>query len=267
MAGIKRDSSGADEEKGGPLQDVELSDEDAKKLTAMQKSLARTELALERVAQQKLNAAYAKRREIVKSIPKFWPVALMNNEMVAVHIQHSADQLALSYLEDLWVERDKAEPRCYTIEFYFKENPYFSDSVLKKEYKYVPPPAAADETPDEDGITESSLDFSWQRDVSISAVKINWKDDSKNLTKLYPREKDEDDDIPADPGSFFNYFEHEEDSFETGMVIANEIFPEAIEYFLGTAEGQEDDSEDEDSEDDDAEEIDLEKPRTKKRKV
>ncbi len=46
MAGIKRDSSGADEEKGGPLQDVELSDEDAKKLTAMQKSLARTELAL-----------------------------------------------------------------------------------------------------------------------------------------------------------------------------------------------------------------------------
>lgn len=72
---------------------------------------------LERVAQQKLSAAYAKRREIVKSIPKFWPVALMNNEMVAVHIQHSADQLALSYLEDLWVERDKAEPRCYTIEF------------------------------------------------------------------------------------------------------------------------------------------------------
>lgn len=103
--------------------------------------------------------------------------------------------------------------------------------------------------------------------LPTQATKIKWKDDSKNLTKLYPREKDEDDDIPADPGSFFNYFEHEEDSFETGMVIANEIFPEAIEYFLGTAEGQEDDSEDEDSEDDDAEEIDLEKPRTKKRKV
>lgn len=52
-------------------------------------------------------------------------------------------------------------------------------------------------------------------------------------------------------------------------MIANEIFPEAIEFFLGNAEGEITDSEDEDSEDDDddAAEIDLEKPRSKKRKV
>lgn len=51
-------------------------------------------------------------------------------------------------------------------------------------------------------------------------------------------------------------------------MIANEIFPEAIEYFLGNVDGDITDSEDEeDDDDDDAEEIDLEKPRSKKRKV
>jgi hypothetical protein len=39
---------------------------------------------------------------------------------------------------------------------------------LKKEFKYVPPPAAADEKPNEDGITDSMLEFSWERDVQAS---------------------------------------------------------------------------------------------------
>jgi template-activating factor I len=43
--------------------------------------------------------------------------------------------------------------------------------VLTKEYKYIPPPAAADEKPDEDGITPSMLDFSWERDVKPS---VSW---------------------------------------------------------------------------------------------
>lgn len=34
-----------------------------------------------------------------------------------------------------------------------------------KDYKYVPPPAAADETPDESGVTPSMLDFDFARDV------------------------------------------------------------------------------------------------------
>lgn len=52
------------------------------------------------------------------------------------------------------------------------------------------------------------------------------------------------------------------------MLIANEVFPDAIDYFLGTAGGDGFDSDlEEDSEDDDSEEeIDLEKPRAKKAK-
>ncbi|KAF8078308.1 hypothetical protein FPV67DRAFT_1571097 [Lyophyllum atratum] len=265
--GTKRASPGAEDEKN-PLTDIELSDEDAKKLQAIQRDIARVELVLERNAQLKLVPAYEKRRQVISAIPKFWPVALMNHSLFAYHVQHTADQLALSYLEDVWVLRDPAEPRCYTIEFTFKENPHFTDKVLKKEFKYVAPPAAADEKPDADGITDSMLEFSWERDVVPSGQKINWKDANKALTKLYPREAAEDEDDIGDPGSFFNFFEHDSDPSEIGLTIASEIFPEAIDYFLGNTGGDELDSDDEDDdEDDNAEEIDLEKPRSKKQKV
>lgn len=51
-------------------------------------------------------------------------------------------------------------------------------------------------------------------------------------------------------------------------MIANEVFPDAIEYFRGDAGGDEySDEEDEDSDDEDENsEIDLEKPRAKKSK-
>ncbi|KAJ7042643.1 hypothetical protein C8F04DRAFT_1076616 [Mycena alexandri] len=265
--GIKRASPGADDEKN-PLANVDLSEEDAKKLALVQRELGRVELALDRLGQAKVTPAYEKRREVAKSIEKFWPVALMNNSHFAFFTQHSADQLALSYLEDLWIARDTVEPRCYTLEFYFKENPFFTNSVLKKVYKYNAPPTAADDKPDADGITETMLDFSWERDVEAQATKIDWKDAEKALTKLYPEaDGEDDDDISVDSGSFFNFFETAEDKGELGITIANEIFPEAIEYFLGQAGGDDDDLDSDDEDEDDAEEIDLEKPKSKKQKV
>ncbi|KAI0762689.1 hypothetical protein C8Q74DRAFT_171165 [Fomes fomentarius] len=266
--GVKRASPGADVEKN-PLGDVDLNDEDAVKLQAIQKDVARVELALERRAQEKMLPVYEKRRAVVKAINKFWAVALLNHGLINLHAQHNSDQAALSYLEDLWIVRDSVESRCFTLEFHFKENPYFSNTVLKKEYKYVPPPVDTGDKPDADGITDTMLEFSWERDVEPQATKIDWKDDSKNLTKLHPRVADEDSELPAEGGSFFNYFEVAQDPFDIGVTIANDIFPEAIEYFLGQAGGEDvdsDDEDEEDSDDDEAEEIDLEKPRPKKQK-
>jgi hypothetical protein len=71
----------------------------------------------ERHAQAKLQTTYEKRREVVKAISKFWPVALMNHPMIAIHAQHNTDQAALSYLEDLWMIRDSVETRAFTLEF------------------------------------------------------------------------------------------------------------------------------------------------------
>jgi hypothetical protein len=54
---------------------------------------------------------------VTRAIPKFWPVALMNHTIIAFHVTHNTDQVALSYLEDIWVEKDEKEPRCFSIEF------------------------------------------------------------------------------------------------------------------------------------------------------
>lgn len=71
----------------------------------------------ERQAQAALKPVYERRREIVKSIPGFWPNALIRHSLFAYHAQHNADQSALNFLEDLWVEKDPNEHRCFTIEF------------------------------------------------------------------------------------------------------------------------------------------------------
>ncbi len=60
---------------------------------------------------------YEKRRAVLKAINKFWAVALMNHPLLSMHVQHNADQAALSYLEDVWLTRDPVESRCFTLEF------------------------------------------------------------------------------------------------------------------------------------------------------
>ena len=46
------------------------------------------------------------------------------------------------------------------------------------------------------------------------ATTINWKSDSKNLVKLYPRRLNGDDeDEVQDTGSFFNWFTTADDDF------------------------------------------------------
>ena len=55
----------------------------------------------------------------------------------------------------------------------------------------------------------------------IQATKINWKDDSKNLPKLYPLQIDEDDgETLAEQGSFFNFFEVARDHHDVSFVWA-----------------------------------------------
>ena len=92
-----------------------------------------------------------------------------------------------------------------------------------------------------------------------------------NLVKLHPRVTDPtDDEDVMEGGSFFNFFECAKDPLDIGLLIANELYVEAIEYFTGESGGDllSDDDEDDDEEDDDedAEEIDLEKPEPKKQK-
>ena len=59
----------------------------------------------------------------------------------------------------------------------------------------------------------------WLTEVGTQATKIDWKDDSKNLTKTHPRVIDEEDgDMPMEGGSFFNFFEVAQDPFDVSYI-------------------------------------------------
>ncbi|KAG8881669.1 hypothetical protein FRB98_004198 [Tulasnella sp. 332] len=222
---------------------------------------------------ERLNAVYQKRREAVKGIKKFWPTVFDEHAELEPHLQYRDDLQALSHLTDFWLERDPKEPRAFTAEFYFSENPYFSDAVLKKEFKYelvesegVLPSTAKDV----DGMSEAMFAFDWNENIKPQTIKISWKSDDKNLTKLNPRKvEDDDEDDIIDPGSFFNFFEHADDPHDFGPLFSEDLFPEAIDYFHGRGPNSKraggEPEEEEGSEDDDSgvEEIDLERPKKK----
>ncbi|KAG9012130.1 hypothetical protein FRB94_011826 [Tulasnella sp. JGI-2019a] len=222
---------------------------------------------------ERLDAVYRKRRETTKGIKKFWPTVFDEHGLLEPHLQYRDDLQALSHLTDFWLERDPQEPRAFTAEFHFSENPYFSDAVLKKEFKYelvevdgqLPSSVKG-----ADGMSEAMYAFDWNENIKPQAIRINWKSDDKNLTKLNPRKAEvEDEDDILDPGSFFNFFEHADDPHDLGPLFSEDLFPEAIDYFHGRgpnskdAEGDldgDDDSQDDNSGD---EEIDLERPKKK----
>ncbi|KAG8957807.1 hypothetical protein FRC03_009781 [Tulasnella sp. 419] len=256
--------------------DEELSDEQYNALKALKEEHRRAEIAHEIASHRRFASYYEMRRDRLKSISKFWPTAFSNHKELEMALQHRDDILAFSHLTDFWVERSEKDPRIYTLEFHFSENPFFSSPVLKKEYKYEPsPPDDTASVPStdigEDGVSEAMIALDWDADVKPQKYQISWKSDSKNLTKLYPRKVEADD--PTDVleyGSFFNFFELQEDPANLGSILENDLFPDAIEYFLGKGtnnrDAMDEDSQDEDDSADDnsdAEEIDLERPKKK----
>lgn len=64
-----------------------------------------------------LDAVYAKRRETVKTINKFWPTVFDEHSELEPFLQYRDDLQALSHLTDFWLERDPKEPRAFTAEF------------------------------------------------------------------------------------------------------------------------------------------------------
>lgn len=44
--------------------------------------------------------------------------------------------------------------------------------MLKKEYKFVPPPVETEDKADENGITDAMLEFSWERDVEPQVCSV-----------------------------------------------------------------------------------------------
>ncbi|KAG8713859.1 hypothetical protein FRC11_010706 [Ceratobasidium sp. 423] len=281
--GKRRADEDAVKEMTSPLDLLELNDQQQKVVDVQSKLHERAEIAVDIATQKIMQPVYAARREAVKSLPRFWGTALAQHAQLAIVLAGQDDMKALSHLTDLWVEHDPVEPRAFTIIFEFSENPYFSDKILKKEYKYTPPAGtpAPGTNVDANGVSDAQEVFEWESHITPQAIKINWKDDGHNLTKLSPRVLNpEDPEDVEELGSFFNWFETGPDIGDAlaqiGPTIVQDVFPQALRYYRGEAEAGramidsdddvDSDEEDEEDDDDDEDEIDLEQPRKKKAK-
>jgi template-activating factor I len=240
-------------ETANPLDTTDTPKEQIDLLEKTQKEIDRVDIAFERKHALAMRPSLEKRREIIKQIPHFWGSALAHHPEIAELLQSNEDREALTYLEDVWVEHDPLEFRALTITFTFKENPYFHDKVLTKKYEFVPTSGRSTHI-GEDGVSESMLEFIWDDNIKPSTQQIQWKDPAKALTKTNPRVMEEGGEDIDELGSFFNIFELKDEEEDFAYTIGEEIFPEAINYYLGKVDGgvwlTDDEDEDEDEDED-----------------
>jgi len=214
---------------------------------------------------------FAQRGEIIKDIKGFWHQALVNCMGTSIYIDDD-DHALLAHITDIKVHRDAADPRAASIEFFFSPNDYISDASLKKEYKIAP-----DASPLGDR-------FEFHAHTIPQKTAISWKSDDKNLAALKPTKGPEakngdtsvdlldDDDADFEPGSFFSSLFENTSRAVSGVLgenIVDELYQNAIAFYLNQSEhfeGFDDDSDDEEDDDDEAAEIDLEADEPAKKK-
>lgn len=171
---------------------------------------------------------YAKRGEMIKSIPNFWATVFINHPQVSA-ILGEEDEDALQYLTSISVEEFEDIKSGYKMKFQFKANPYFTDETLEKEFHLHD-----DEIPS--GPTATTVH--WKPGKSLVA---------KNGAAAGQKRKNEETQT-----SFFSWFSDNPEAGmdEIGEAIKDEIWPNPLQFYLGNMDDEEGlDDEDLDDED------------------
>jgi len=194
-----------------------------KKLEDIQEELDKLEqeaaeeiIAIQKKYNQKKKPVYEKRSKVIATIPKFWAKAIANHGLLSA-VLIPEDSKVFEHLENLDVADFEDVKLGFRIEFRFKENPYFQNQVLFKEFKYS---------------DEGEFD-------SVTPSKIDWK--PLGQEKLATQSLDENDDEQT-PESFFSFwFDPRNEDTEVAEMI-KEIFASPSKYYLNLVpEGEDDD--------------------------
>lgn len=200
--------------------------------------------------------------ENVTGVPSFWLTIFKNVEMLADMVQEN-DEPVLELLEDVTVTLNN--PMGFVIFFHFKENEYFTNKVLTKEYEMKCEPMEDEpfsfEGPEIFKCKGCTIDWKKGKNLTVKLVKKKQKHKNKGNVRTITKQ------VKAD--SFFNFFdppsvpddptaEVDEETqailtadFEIGHYIRERIVPRAVLYFTGEALEEDSDFDEEDDEDDD----------------
>lgn len=251
----------------------ELSSEQLQDLRNIFKKQSDVEEKIDTYSKKMLSPVFEERRELVKKIPQFWTDVIMGSGQFE-DILSGEDQDLLEHLVDLYIEHgEDDDTKHFTVYMEFKENDQLEDLKISKKYTFKKddPEEKKTEENEEDGLLSipDMAEGVWKSE----AVTLKWKKE---------RDPKDAEFIP----NFFNWLSYtgekddETDSAyaDVGPILANDIFNNAVNYYIASQHPEVDpftgvDSDEDSSSFDEAEEEDEqeeededEKPPKKKSK-
>ncbi|EEQ43662.1 conserved hypothetical protein [Candida albicans WO-1] len=246
------------------------------KLGDWEKEMSQVEREAEIYRIKKTQPMYAKRRSILKEIPKFWYIVLAENDDFADYI--SPDDLKyLEYIDDIYVyypivDDEAGHFKDFNITVTFGKNPYIPEQEITKKFKIV-----IQEDGDERIVSES-VEVKWPHELSkINPSIIKEKYKGKDKKDMSAKDKKN---YRLGMKSFFSWFnwtgEKPGKEFRNGedlaTLLSEDLYLNALKYYIiALSPDEDDDANDEedttegeelDLSDDDVEEPELPKKRT-----
>lgn len=154
---------------------------------------------------------YEKRNELIKNIPNFWVTAFVNHPQISAVLE-DVEEDCLHYLSKLEVEEFEDIKSGYKISFIFASNPYFSNTVLVKEFHLATTGDPA----------SKSSKIEWKNGMDISA-KILQNGNNRKRKRGQSR-------------SFFQWFEDNTDpsADDIAEVVKDDMWPNPLQYYLAS---------------------------------
>lgn len=197
-------------------------------------------------------------------IPEFWLTVLKNIDILNDMIQ-SQDEPILKHMIDISSTLREGDCMGFVLYFHFSPNPYFTNTLLTKEYmmKCAPDPDSPWSFEGPEIVGTKGCAINWNKDMNVTVKTVQKKQKHKTGGAVRTIEK------TVMNTSFFNFFspptiqedqegteeieEILENDYEIGSFIREKIIPHAVLYYTGeavdieTEEEMEEYEEDEDS--------------------
>ncbi|KAL1459837.1 hypothetical protein WDU94_011790, partial [Cyamophila willieti] len=184
--------------------------------------------------------------EKAAGIPGFWLTVFHNVSMLSEMVQ-VYDEPILKHLLDVRVIILEKEPMGFVLEFHFSKNPYFTNTLLTKEYIMKCEPDDNDpfsfEGPEIYKCVGCKIDWNKDQNVTVKTVKKRQKHKSKGQIRVVNKTEPNDSffnffnppDVPEDPNADVDEETQAllSSDFEIGHYIRERVIPRAVLYFTG----------------------------------
>ncbi|CAI5755762.1 unnamed protein product [Candida verbasci] len=225
-------------------------------LSKWEKDMSQVEKELEIDRIKQTQPLYEKRRNIIKTIPKFWYIIFAENDDLSDYI-NPEDLKYLECIDDIFINypnlEDKENFRDFEITINFNNSELNENQQVIKKFYY-----RKNENGEEIMVSDP-VEITWPKELeSINPIKIKERNTGKTMSK------DDKKNYRQGMKSFFAYFqwtgEKHGKEFRNGEELTNlivdDLYLNALKYYA-IALSNENDDDDEEEDSSEGEELDL----------